>query len=74
MPDEIVNLLTQLIAMNGHSAATEVREKPNAEAIPESSPYSPAPTMSGESSESTSELQKSTSFCPDDTNTDSTSM
>ena len=72
-PDEIFNFLTHLIAMNGHSAATEVRQKPNAESIPESSPKSPAPTESSESNESsepTSESQKSTSSSPDDTDTD----
>ena len=53
--DEIFNFLTHLIAMNGHSAATEYRELPNTEAIPESSPDSPTPTESSESSEPTNE-------------------
>ena len=39
--DEMLNLLTHLIAMDGQSAATENREKPNAESIPEPSPESP---------------------------------
>ena len=36
-PGEIINFLTHLIIMNDHSAATEERQKPNAEAIPVSS-------------------------------------
>ena len=77
-PDEIFNFLTHLTAMNSHSASKEDREKPRAEAIPESSPDSPAPIESSESSESsepTSESQKSNSSSPEgDTDTDSTSM
>ena len=63
--------------MNGHSAAIEDKEKPNAEAISEPSPDCPAPTESSESNESsepTSDSQKSTSSNPeDDIDTDSTS-
>ena len=68
--DEIVNLLTQIIAMNGHSAAAVVREKPNVEAISESSPISLASNESSKSSElsePTSESPKSTSSSVDDT-------
>ena len=76
-PDKIFNFLTHLIAMNGHSVATEHKEKLNAEATPESSPDSAVPTdasKSSESSEPTSESQKSTSSSPEgDTDTDSTS-
>ena len=56
-PDQIFNFLTHLIAMNSHSTATVNREKSNAEAIPESCPDSPAPTVSSELSEPTSELK-----------------
>ena len=63
--------------MNGHSAATEDREKPNTGAIPESSPDSPTPTESSESSESSDpmiESQKSaSSSSEDDIDTGSTS-
>ena len=69
-PDEVINLLTHLIAMNSHPAVTEIRDKSNAEAIPESNPDSPAPM---ESSEPTSESQMYTSSIPDYTDTDSTS-
>ena len=72
-PDEVINILTQLIAMNGHPAVTEVRDKPNAKCIQESSLNSLAPTESSASCEHTSESQKSTSSSPDDTETDSTS-
>ena len=67
-PDEVLNILAQLTAINGHA---EVRDKPNAEAIPESSPEPPAPTVS---SELTSESQKFTISSPDDTETDTGSM
>ena len=69
-PDEVLNIVTQLIAMKGHP---EVRDKPNTEVIQEESPASPAPTESSESSQSsepTGESQKSTSSSPDDTVTD----
>ena len=75
-PNEIFNFLTYLIAMNSHSAVTVDIEKPNAETIPESSPYFSAPTKSNEfseSSEPSSESQKSISSSPYGTDTDSTS-
>ena len=71
--DEVINILTQLIAMNGQPAVTEARDKPNAEAIQEVGPDTPAPTVSSESCEPTSESQKSTSCSPDDTETDTDS-
>ena len=68
--DEVHNLLAHLIAINGHP---EVKDTPKAETRPESGPNSPAPTVLSESSEPTSELQKSTTTSPDDTETDTDS-
>ena len=61
--------------MKGHPAVTDVRHKPNAEATQKSSPDSPAPTKSSESSKPTSKFWKSITSSPDDmeTDTDSTS-
>ena len=76
-PDELLSILTQLTAMNGHPTVTEVRDEPNAEATPESGPDLPTPTLSSElseSSEPTSESQNSTSSSPDYTETDTDSM
>ena len=72
-PDEVLNILAQLIAINSHS---EVENTPNAETIPESSPNSPAPTVlseSRQSSESTSVLQESASSSLEGTEPDTAS-
>ena len=71
--DEVLNILPQLNSVNGYK---EIKNTPNAEASPESSPNSPTPTGSSKSSQSseyTSELQKSTSSSPYDTETDTDS-
>ena len=72
-PGDVLNILAQLISINGYK---EIKNTPNAETSPESSPTLPAPTRSSESSQSseyTSESQNSTSLSPNDTETDSDS-
>ena len=69
--DEVINIITQLISINGYK---ETKNTPNVKTSPDSSPNSPAPTVSSESSQSsedTSQSQNSTSSSPNDTETDS---
>ena len=51
-PDEVINILVHLIAINSHPAVTEVRDTPSTETISELGPNSPAPSVSSKSSES----------------------
>ena len=71
--DEVINIITQLISINGHKVTNNT---PHAETSTDSSPNSPAPTVSSESSissENTSQSQNLTGSSPNDTETDSDS-